>query len=408
MASSGGAATAVLRAKAELSLELKSSKTHLFRADLEERYPRFHVRELQFGRVLGRGGFCVVREVKKIEFQPNFFKESCPTDRYDLEQKDREFMKDRCIRLGDARYALKQLHVAPTDEEDGPARYCEGLVDLAMEVKFLAVMDHSHIIKLRAVSDKDPCSNGFFVVLDRLYNTLEQRIVTWRKEEERMQGFFSCIFQRGEMRTSEDILVGRLIVGYDLATALLHMHSHSIIYRDLKPENIGFDVRNDVKIFDLGLAKEMIPEEILEDGTYKMTGMTGSLRYMAPEVALGKPYNQSIDVYSYGILLHQILSAETPFKRYSLNMFKQQVIRQGHRPAIPTDTKWGDKLSALLCSAWSPDFTKRPSTAQICEDTRDIISNLNGPANVSLDETNRTNKSMQHWEATDGNGRHSN
>lgn len=57
----------------------------------------------------------------------------------------------------------------------------------------------------------------------------------------------------------------------------------SVIYRDLKPDNIGFDVRGDVKIFDLGLAKEIDPKTKLEDGTYNLTADTGSLRYMAPE-----------------------------------------------------------------------------------------------------------------------------
>jgi serine/threonine protein kinase len=56
----------------------------------------------------------------------------------------------------------------------------------------------------------------------------------------------------------------------------------SVIYRDLKPDNVGFDVRGDVKIFDFGLAKELDPNKRLDDGTYKLTSDTGSLRYMAP------------------------------------------------------------------------------------------------------------------------------
>lgn len=65
------------------------------------------------------------------------------------------------------------------------------------------------------------------------------------------------------------------------------MHSHvrspqSVVYRDLKPDNIGFDVRGDVKIFDFGLSRQ-IPSGKSKDGLYKMTGDTGSPRYMAPE-----------------------------------------------------------------------------------------------------------------------------
>ena len=68
-----------------------------------------------------------------------------------------------------------------------------------------------------------------------------------------------------------------------------------------------------VLLVDFGLAKEIRPEDKLDDDLYKMSGNTGSLRYMAPEVALEKPYNSSVDVYSFGILFWQITSLETPF-----------------------------------------------------------------------------------------------
>jgi len=395
---SSGISPAYLRQIAEAKVKEKSAKTHVFRLDLEERYPRFNMRELSYGRVLGQGGFCIVREVKKIDLQPDHFRESCPTDRYDLEQKDRKFMKDRCIRHGDARYAVKQLHVSPHDEGDGASRYCEGLVDLAMEVKFLAILQHSHIIKLRAISDKSSCSGGYFVLLDRLYDTLESRINKWKRQEARHTGALSKFRIKSKRRTPEDLICDRLVVAYDLATALLHMHSHRVTYRDLKPENIGFDVRNDVKIFDLGLAKEMLPEEIRQDGTYDMTPMTGSLRYMAPENGRGLPYNESVDVYSFGILLHQIMSTEVPFRNYSVNMLKAQVFEKGVRPIINAGKLWPDRTVLLIRDAWCQDWTKRPKMADIVDEIRQTITMLQGPDTLVLDQTNRTNKSAADWD----------
>ena len=97
----------------------------------------------------------------------------------------------------------------------------------------------------------------------------------------------------------------RLVSGTHLSAAFEHLHSRKILYRDIKPENIGFDVRGDIKVFDFGLAKEVHENLSDGDGCYNLTAMTGTPRYMAPEVALNKPYNESCDVVrAHLTLLH--------------------------------------------------------------------------------------------------------
>jgi serine/threonine protein kinase len=73
-----------------------------------------------------------------------------------------------------------------------------------------------------------------------------------------------------------------------------------------KPDNIGFDVRGDVKLFDFGLSFEITEDLSAVEGMYELSGNTGSLRYMAPEVALGNPYNHKVDIYSFSILFWQV------------------------------------------------------------------------------------------------------
>jgi serine/threonine protein kinase len=151
----------------------------------------------------------------------------------------------------------------------------------------------------------------------------------------------------------------------------------SLIYRDLKPDNIGFDVRGDLKIFDFGLCREFDPSKATKDGTYKLTGDTGSTRYMAPEVALDKPYNETADVYSYGILFYQIMSMETPFSCLTVKNFPNMVFTKGARP-VP-DPKWPATVSDLMRKCWSANIKERPSM-------EDVASILLEEINANSDE----------------------
>ena len=75
-----------------------------------------------------------------------------------------------------------------------------------------------------------------------------------------------------------------------------------IVFRDLKPDNVGMTASGEVKLFDLALAVCVHKRQSLSEA-YEMTGCTGSIRYMAPEVSLDMPYSEKVDVYSYALVL---------------------------------------------------------------------------------------------------------
>ena len=81
----------------------------------------------------------------------------------------------------------------------------------------------------------------------------------------------------------------------------------------MKPDNVGFTAEGDLKLFDFGLVTCVRSRQDSKT-CYEMTGYTGSLRYMAPEVALRLPYNEKVDVYSYGIMVWQMARDRVPFK----------------------------------------------------------------------------------------------
>lgn len=90
----------------------------------------------------------------------------------------------------------------------------------------------------------------------------------------------------------------------EVCLALEYLHEHTIIYRDLKPENILLDRNGHIKLTDFGFAKEV------RDVTYTLCGTPD---YIAPEVVATKPYNKSVDWWSFGILIFEMLAGYTPF-----------------------------------------------------------------------------------------------
>ena len=98
-----------------------------------------------------------------------------------------------------------------------------------------------------------------------------------------------------------------------IVLALEHMHSEGVVYRDLKPENILIDSQGYLRITDFGLSK--VNKQVAgEDSFDRTTTFVGTLEYMAPEMMACKNYSNSVDWFSFGILLFEMLSGKNPFK----------------------------------------------------------------------------------------------
>ncbi|ERF71877.1 cAMP-dependent protein kinase type 2 [Endocarpon pusillum Z07020] len=133
----------------------------------------------------------------------------------------------------------------------------------------------------------------------------------------------------------------------EVTLALEYLHAQNIIYRDLKPENLLLDRHGHIKITDFGFAKDVV------DITWTLCGTPD---YLAPEVVSSKGYNKSVDWWSLGILIFEMLCGFTPFwdggspvKIYE-NILKSKV---KYPPYIHHDAQ--DLLVQLI----TPDLTKR-------------------------------------------------
>nr|XP_009419455.2 PREDICTED: serine/threonine-protein kinase STY17-like [Musa acuminata subsp. malaccensis] len=169
-------------------------------------------------------------------------------------------------------------------------------------------------------------------------------------------------------------LAERIEKGLEVAMALLYLHQQKprVIHRDLKPSNILLDAATHARVTDFGHAR------LLADGEQALTGEMGTFVYMAPEVIRCEPYTEKCDVYSFGIILNELITGEHPYIETSFGPAKIALeVSEGRlRPKLPEHDHECRELTELICCSWSDDASARPSFAAINLALRKIIDKL--------------------------------
>jgi TolB-like protein/tetratricopeptide (TPR) repeat protein/predicted Ser/Thr protein kinase len=189
------------------------------------------------------------------------------------------------------------LKVLPPSETSDPTRQAR----LLREARAASALNHPHIVILHDIGEQD---DVHFIVMEYVEGRALNQLIP------------------------KDGLPVREALEYaaQIAEAVAAAHAAGIVHRDLKPGNVVVTPGGRIKVLDFGLAKQTLTDEMdptsfdhesaaTRSRQLTQTGLVlGTLIYMSPEQAIGDPADHRSDIFSFGVLLYQMLTGEMPFR----------------------------------------------------------------------------------------------
>ncbi|ESO07395.1 hypothetical protein HELRODRAFT_76766 [Helobdella robusta] len=226
------------------------------------------------------------------------------------------------------------------------------------EIRHLRKLNHPNVISFKGVCIQSPC---FCIVMEycpygQLYEVLRDGkdlppilLVDWSKQ---------------------------------ITNGMCYLHSHKIIHRDLKSPNILISKNDVIKISDFGTSREWT------DKSTKMS-FAGTVAWMAPEVIRNEPCSEKVDIWSFGVVLWELLTHEIPYKDVDSSAIIWGVGSNCLHLPVPSTCPEGLKL--LMRQCWSPKPRNRPSFR-----TLQMHLEIASPDWLNHDE-NEFYKLQEHW-----------
>ncbi|GLE07433.1 hypothetical protein PINS_up017642 [Pythium insidiosum] len=214
------------------------------------------------------------------------------------------------------------------------------------EAKMMAGLDHERIVSLVGVSWT--CLIDVCVVFEFMAGGDLRSALTEFAHQRRPVGFDA----------------EKLKIATHIAHALTYLHSLEdiVLHRDLKSRNVLLTEAYDAKLTDFGASRER--------ADHTMTAGVGSSLWMAPEVMLGKRYDESADVYSFGVMLSELDTHDMPFSHVvgaDGKMNEVKVIQEvsAGRLQVAFTRAADPEMVALARSCMAMDPRVRPTAAQV-------------------------------------------
>ncbi len=222
------------------------------------------------------------------------------------------------------------------------------------EARMIAKVNHANLVN---IYDQGDDSGNAYIVLEYVQG------ITLR----------DALRDSGALTTEQIVQVSKAVL-----SALSQAHSNGIVHRDLKPENVLLSDDGRIKVTDFGLARELSADT--DTGS-----LVGTVAYLAPEVIKrGKTQTQS-DIYSYGIMLFEMLTGKQPFSGTDAIQIAMMHTTSRVGSALNANSAASRELDELMLYCTEPDASNRPQNAILALRALEKISAAK--ATTNLDET---------------------
>jgi eukaryotic-like serine/threonine-protein kinase len=251
------------------------------------------------------------------------------------------------LKLG-RRVALKVL---PPDLAQDPARRAR----FEREARAIAALNHPNIVTIHSVEEAEGVS----------FLTME--LIDGRKLT--------------DLLTRDGVPLSKTLEwSLAMADALVAAHKQGIVHRDLKPDNVMVTSEGRVKVLDFGLAKlreglsqeraaaQLATASITEEGK-----IVGTVAYMAPEQAEGKPTDSRSDIFSFGVVLYEVATGKRPFHGDTAISTLSSILKDTPQPVHEVNAALPEQLGRIVRRCLAKDPARR---YQSTDDLRNELHEL--------------------------------
>ena len=191
------------------------------------------------------------------------------------------------------------------------------------EARLASALDHPNISTIYEIAEAD---QQYFIAMQYLPGRTLKRVIGGKAVR----------------------LDSALSIGLQVADALVAAHAKGIVHRDIKSSNVIISPRGQAKVLDFGLAKLMVEKGRAAEDLTRLGSPLGTPSYMSPEQARGERADHRTDIYSFGIVLYEMLTGVLPFRGQSQVEIMHALLHDNYKPAAEVNERIPGDLSAIV------------------------------------------------------------